>query len=102
MFAVSLPLLSNGCGGSWVVAGKWGSSAVQHVTGVVSGVYLQYLTDNQGNTQTMTVVTFMTAGVPTPITFCGDQTGVFPENEDLAVTYEPGTACSNVISVRKV
>ncbi len=101
IFAMLVSLLCNGCGGSWVVAGNWGVSTTQHITGMVSGVYLQYLTDINGIVQTMTVVTFMSAGVPTPITFCGDQSGMFPENEDVAVTYEPGKACSNLISVHK-
>ncbi|WP_148210210.1 hypothetical protein [Candidatus Korobacter versatilis] len=68
----------------------------------MSGMYLQYLTDLNGIVQTMTVVTFVSSGVPTPVTFCGDQTGVFQENENVTVTYDPGTACADLISAHKV
>jgi hypothetical protein len=99
---VAFSLIWNSCGGSWTLAGKFGSSSIQHLTGEVSGLYLQYLTDSEGIVQTMTVVTFISAGVPTPLTFCGDQSGMFVENEDVTVKYQPGTACSTLLSVHKV
>ncbi len=67
--------------------------------GTVSIVQLTFVSDDHGNSVSVTVVTFLQHGDAREVRFCGSQASQFPINSFVTVNYTPGSPCSTLVSV---
>ena len=67
----------------------------QSTNGTVSIV--QFSTGSGG--VSITIVTLTGLGAANTLNFCGDQRPLFPANQQVQVSFMPGTPCDNVLSV---
>ncbi len=67
--------------------------------GTVSIVQLTFVSDENGNSVSVTVVTLLQHGDAREVRFCGSQASQFPLNSIVTVNYTPGSPCSTLISV---
>ena len=70
-----------------------------HVSGTVTVVQLQFISDGHGSSTTFTAVTLLNASTLSTFNFCGDQRTVFPVNQFVIVDFNTGIYCSTLIRV---
>ena len=99
VLVVSSLLFFAGCGNVFVRGAIRTGSTLQ---AAVDTVLLGNVVDGTGETIQVTFVTFLQNGVPSTITFCDDQTLLFPLDKTVFVNFNPGPTCSNVIFVEIV
>lgn len=97
--ALLVLLLLTGCGGVFVGFVSNPQGPPLSVSGIVIAVHLQTSTDVNGNSVTFTAVTFSNGGLSNNVNFCGDQRSQFPLNQSVRAQFNPGTLCSNLVSV---
>lgn len=66
----------------------------QSVSGMVSIV--QFSIDGGVS---ITIITLTSNGMASTLNFCGDQRSLFPANDQVQVSFAPGTPCNNVLAV---
>ncbi len=98
-FLVLLLLFLTGCGGTTRV-GFLFNPGVASVDGVVSAVRISVIGNADGTKVTITAVTLVNAGLLNTLSLCGDQSAQFPMNSSVTATFNPGTSCSTLVSVR--
>ena len=69
------------------------------ITGFVGVVQLSSVIGGNGNSVTVTFVTFLSGGSSTTVGFCGDQTTQFPLNQTMQVNFTPGQTCAAIIVI---
>ena len=89
LIALSL-LYATACGDVFIRA-TFGTSTFQ---GTVSSVQVSV-----NGTVQVTSVSFEQSGAPFVLGFCGDQTSLFPVNQTVIVTFNPGLTCATVVTV---
>jgi hypothetical protein len=92
-------LLLTGCGQIFVGFVSNPQVSPSSVSGIVIVVHLETSSDVNGNSITFTAVTFSNGGLSSNVNFCGDQRNQFPVNQSVRVNFNPGTVCSNLVSV---
>lgn len=92
-------LLLTGCGGVFVGFVSNPQISPSSVSGIVIVVHLGSANDSTGQPVTFTAVTFSNGGFSSNVNFCGDQQSQFPLNRSVRAQFNPGTVCSNLISV---
>lgn len=95
--ALLVLLLLTGCGGLFV--GFVSNPQISPSSGIVIVVHLGSANDSTGQPVTLTAVTFSNGGLSSNVNFCGDQQGQFPLNRTVRAEFNPGTICSNLVSV---
>ena len=95
VLALSLLLLSTGCGNVFVRGAiETGSTIQGSVTVVQLGNTL-----NGMETVQVTFVTLLQNATSSTIGFCGDQSVLFPLDQTVRVNFNPGQLCATVIIV---
>ncbi len=94
-------ILLTGCGGV-SVSGYFdsGAAGTSTVSGKVSIVHLTYISDANGGSTTVTVVTLLQDWEAQERTFCGSHVNQFPMNTFVTANYTPGSTCSTLNSVK--
>jgi hypothetical protein len=93
---LALALLISGCG-NFTFQGAINTNS-QTARGLVSSVQLTFVIDNNVETQ-VTIVTLQNTSGSSNFTFCGDQSGQFPVNNDIQATFTFAQPCSNLLTV---
>jgi len=73
-------------------------AATQRVTR--NRVHLTYISDANGGSTAVTVVTLLQDWSAQELTFCGPQTNQFPVNTVVTAYYTRGSTCSTLICVK--
>ena len=94
-----ISLLLTGCGQVFVGFVSNPQIPSSSVSGIVIVVHLASANDISGQPVTFTAVTFSNAGLSDIVNFCGDQRSQFPLNQSVRAQFNPGTVCSNLVSV---
>jgi hypothetical protein len=92
---VSVTLVS-GCGNVFFRASF--NANQQTASGLVSVVQLTFVSDNNGQIQ-VTIVTLQNSFGASDFTFCGDQTGQFPVQNNGQAVFVSAQPCSNLKNV---
>jgi hypothetical protein len=95
LLVLSLLLLSTGCGKVFIRGAIEAGSTIQ---GSVSLVQLGNALSGMETVQ-VTFVTLLQNGISSTIGFCGNQTTLFPLNQTVRVTFNPGQPCATVLAV---
>ena len=92
-------LLLTSCGG--VVVGFVSNPQIpsSSISGIVILVRLGSANDSDGQPVILTAVTFSNGGLSSNMNFCGDHQSQFSLNRSVRAEFNPGTVCSNLISV---
>ncbi len=90
--------LLSGCGKNTTIEGAIRPGTLA-ATGMVSIVHLTFVSDGNGGSTTVTVVTLLSSGSAQDLTFCGSQATQFPLNATVTARFTQGTTCSTLISV---
>ncbi len=93
-----LAIALTGCGGTVFQVNTLPANAVTF-TGFVSIVRLTAIVDANGSLVNVTVVTLQQSGPAQTFTFCGQQSGQFPLDQTLRVSFVPANPCANLIAV---
>jgi hypothetical protein len=96
VLVVSLLFFSTGCGNVFFRGDIQTGSTIQ---GSVSVVELGNILNGIGETIQVTFVTFLENGTSSTLTFCDDQTTLFPLDQTVRVNFNPGQPCSTIIVV---
>ena len=73
------------------------------VAGAVSIVHLTVVSNGNGTSVNVTVVTLVQPGMMSnTMDFCGNQVSQFPMNANVTVQFIPGTPCNNVVKVTQM
>ena len=86
-------MLSASCGNVFVRGAI--NPGAQATNGTVSIV--QFSSGSGG--VSITIITLTSNGLANTLDFCGDQRSLFPANQQVQVSFMPGTACDNVLAV---
>lgn len=97
--ALLVLLLLTGCGQIFVGFVSNPQVTPSSVSGIVIVVHLETTNDVNGNSITFTAVTFSNGGLSSNVNFCGDQRSQFPLNRSVRADFNPGTVCSNLVTV---
>lgn len=92
---VALLLFSTGCGNVFIRGDIQGSI----IQGSVSTVQLGNVLNETGETVQVTFVTFLENGISSSLTFCNDQTALFPLDQTVRVNFNPAQPCATIIVV---
>ena len=95
VLVLSLFLASTSCGNVFVRGAIETGSTIQGSVSIVQ----QGDAVNGMETVQVTFVTLLQNGVPSTIGFCGDQSALFPLNQTVRVSFNPGHPCATVIVV---
>lgn len=85
-----------GCGNVFFGGALRASSTIQ---GSVTRVELGTVAAGNGGTIEVTFVTFLDGGRTSRVSFCNDQTSLFPLGQSFRVNFNAGTPCSSLIIV---
>jgi hypothetical protein len=96
LLLVSLCANVTACGNVFVRGALLTDSSI---TGSVSIVQLSSVSDRSGSTIQVTFVTFLQEGTSSSMTFCGNQTSLFPPNQTVRAQFNPGSSCATIITV---
>lgn len=99
VLVLTASLLLAGCGQVFVGFVSNPHIPSSSVSGIVIVVHLGSANDSNGQPVTLTAVTFSNAGLSNSMNFCGDQRSQFPLNQSVRAQFNPGTLCSNLVSV---
>lgn len=99
LLALLTSLLLTGCEGVFVGFVSNPQISSSSVSGIVIVVQLGSANDSTGQPVTFTSVTFSNGGLSSNVNFCGDQQSQFPLNRSVRAQFNPGTICSNLVSV---
>lgn len=69
------------------------------ISGSVSIVQLSSVIDGSGSSVQVTFVTFLQEGTSSSMTFCGNQTSLFPLNQTVRAQFNPGGSCATIVTV---
>ncbi len=69
------------------------------ISGSVSIVELSSVMDGSGGSVQVTFVTFLQEGTSSSMSFCGNQTSLFPLNQTVRAQFNPGGSCATIITV---
>ena len=69
------------------------------ITGSISIVQLSSVNDGSGGAFQVTFVTFLQEGTSSSMTFCGNQTSLFPLKQTVRAKFNPGNSCATIITV---
>ncbi|HET7184116.1 MAG TPA: hypothetical protein VFI82_05495 [Terriglobales bacterium] len=98
VLALLFATLLTGCGGVTFQGTLLPANAVT-VSGLVTVVHFTATSDGNGTMIDVTAVTIVGSGLPQTITFCGNQGGAFFVNQNVRVSFTPGTTCGTVVAV---
>ena len=97
LLVLALLLLSSGCGNVFIGGAIETGSTIQ---GSVSIVQLgNALNGTQGTVQVTFVTLLLQNGTSSTISFCGDQSAIFPLDQTVRVKFNSGQPCATVIIV---
>jgi len=88
-----------GCGGTTYV-GFVTNTGSATANGTVSIVHISVIGGENGTSVTVTAVTLIGGGMASDLVLCGDQRNQFPINQVVTATYNPGTGCATLVSVK--
>jgi hypothetical protein len=92
--AVASLLTSTSCGNIFVRGAI--NPGAQSANGTVSVVEFSA---SSGSGVSVTIITLTSDGMGNTLRFCGDQTTLFPLDNQVQVNFMPGSPCASVISV---
>ena len=69
------------------------------ISGSVSIVQLSSVIDGSGSSVQVTLVTFLQEGTSSSMTFCGNQTSLFPLNQTVRAQFNLGGSCATIVTV---
>lgn len=93
---VSLLLgFSCACGSKFFVRGAINTASIN---GTVSTVELSTVVEN-GTSVTVTVVTFLQSGTSSSMSFCGDQSALFPLNQSVTASFTTAPPCASIVQI---
>lgn len=96
LLLASLCFNAVGCGNVFVRGAiQTGSS----ITGNISIVQLSSVMNGSGSTVQVTFVTFLQEGTSSSMSFCGNQTSLFPLNQTVRAQFNPGGSCATIETV---
>lgn len=100
---VLLCMVLAGCSGTVFISAfsDPGAAGTNFATGTVSIVHLTFVSDGNGSSITVTVVTLLHNRGAQDLTFCGSQVNQFPMDTFITVNYTPGSTCSTLIAVKR-
>jgi uncharacterized lipoprotein YehR (DUF1307 family) len=70
-----------------------------NIDGTVSQVRFTFLSDGNGTSWQVTIITLQTLTGPSQLTACGNQVNRFPMDSTVNVKFTPGTPCASNIVV---
>ena len=74
--------------------------AIRPGTQAVSGlVTIGQFTASTGGGVSITIITLVSNGAASALSFCDDQRGLFPVDQQVQVKFQPGAPCATVIAV---
>lgn len=92
-------LVLSGCGSTTRV-GFVSNLGGASVNGLVSIVHISVTSGESGTSIIVTAVTLVNGGTASNVIFCGDQRDQFPINQTVTATFNPGTTCGTLVSVK--
>src|SRR5947209_4124958 len=102
LLALLISLMLTGCQGIPVGSVSNPQISPSSISGIVVVVHLETASNVNGNSVTITGVTFSNGGLSRNVNFCGDQQRQFPLNRSVRATFTPGSLCSSLIAVVKL
>ena len=96
LLVVSLCAGISACGNVFVRGALLSNSSI---SGSISIVQLSSVIDGSGSAVQVTFVTFVQNGTSSSMTFCDNQTSLFPLNQTVRAQFNPGSSCASIITV---